>query len=654
MKPQLFRVLLLLLLVAPPVLADDTPSWVQQAATIKAPTYDKDVFAVVLLDESLTNINSDGRVNEVYNHAVRILRREGRGYAIGQVGYVPETGKVKEFRAWLIKPNGEIKRFGKDDSVDIQASLNDVYNEYRFKRISAKDDAEVGAVFAYSYTLEDRSIFSQADWAFQNSLPVITSRYNLTLPEGWRAEAVTFNHPAIEPRVNGSNYTWELSNLPAIPDEPLSPSLTHLVPRLAVSYFPPSTSQQLSIKTFSKWGDVAAWMSELEDPQVIIDDALTRKANELTASAKTEFEKIRAIANYVQNIQYISIQTGLGRGGGYRPHSSAEVLAKSYGDCKDKANLMRAMLKVVGIVAVPVSIYSGDPNYVRASWPSPQQFNHCIIAVKVSDQTQASTIIQHPTLGRLLIFDPTDEETPIGDLPFHLQGSLALIDSKAETDLVRMPVTPPEMNQLERVATLQLAADGGISGQIKEQANGQTAASLRSEFRGLSKPDYTVKIETWLARGITSARLNKIEPTEDTGNGNFSLNLEFTANTYGQLMQNRLLVFKPVVVARREDLALTAATRKHPVVLHANAYSETVRVQLPAGFVVDELPDPVKLQTAFGSYVTSYEVKNNELVFKRQLSQQATTIAAADYESVRKFFESIRAAENAPVVLARK
>jgi hypothetical protein len=118
-------------------------------------------------------------------------------------------------------------------------------------------------------------------------------------------------------------------------------------------------------------------------------------------------------------------------------------------------------------------------------------------------------------------------------------------------------------------------------------------------------------------------------------------------------MQNRLLVFKPVVVARREALALTAATRKHPVVLHANAYTETVRVQLPTGFVVDELPDAVKLQTAFGSYMTSYEVKNNELVFKRQLSQQATTIAAADYETVRKFFESIRAAENAPVVLAR-
>ena len=263
--------------------------------------------------------------------------------------------------------------------------------------------------------------------------------------------------------------------------------------------------------------------------QVVVDDALARKAYELTALAKTEFEKIRAIAQYAQNIQYISIQTGVGRGGGYRPHASNEVFAKAYGDCKDKANLMRAMLKVVGIDSIPVSIYSGDANYVRAAWPSPQQFNHCIIAVKVSDETQAGTIIKHPRLGRLLIFDPTDEQTPIGDLPYHMQGSLALIDSKTETDLVRMPVTPPEMNQLERFATLELQPDGAIAGQIKEQANGQTAARFRTQYRQLSKPEYTGMIERWLTTGATSARLNKMEPTDHSADGRFGLNVEFSA-----------------------------------------------------------------------------------------------------------------------------
>ena len=656
MKVLLIAIVALVVFAVPISAApgDDTPQWVQQAAAIKVPTYDKDVPAVVLVDEATVTVSADGRTNQVYNYAVRILRREGRDYAVAHVGYIPDIGKVKEFRAWMVRPGSETKRYGKDDTIDVAGDLNDVYNEYRVRKISAGDDAVDGAVFAYSYTTEDRSVFSQVDWFFQTSLPVISSRYNLTLPEGWRAEGMTFNHAKVEPKINGSSYSWELSNLEPIPDEPLSPSLTNLVPHLAVSYYPPANSQPSTIKVFSNWGDVAAWMSELEDPQVQVDDALARKAYELTALAKTEFDKIRAIAQYVQNIQYISIQTGIGRGGGYRPHASTEVFAKSYGDCKDKANLMRAMLKVVGITAIPVSIYSGDPNYVRATWPSPQQFNHCIIAVKVSDQTQASTIIQHPTLGRLLIFDPTDGETPIGDLPFYLQGSLALIDSKSETELVRMPVTPPEMNQLERIATLELQPDGGIAGQIKEQANGQTAARFRTEFKRLSKPEYTGMIERWLSSGATSARLSKMEPSDNSSEGRFTLNVEFSAKTYGQLMQDRLLVFKPAVVSRREGLSLTAATRKHPVVLRANAYSETVRVQLPAGFAVDEVPDAVKIETPFGSYVTSYEVKNNELIFKRTLSQQATTIAPADYEMVRKFFESIRAAENAPVVLARK
>ena len=89
-------------------------------------------------------------------------------------------------------------------------------------------------------------------------------------------------------------------------------------------------------------------------------------------------------------------------------------------------------------------------------------------------------------------------------------------------------------------------------------------------------------------------------------------------------MQDRLLVFKPAVVARREALSLTEPTRKYPVVLDSHAFTETVRMKLPAGFEVDELPDPVKLDTAFGSYKTSYVVKDGELVFTRALAQRAT------------------------------
>ena len=55
--------------------------------------------------------------------------------------------------------------------------------------------------------------------------------------------------------------------------------------------------------------------------------------------------------------------------------------------------------------------------------------------------------------------------------------------------------------------------------------------------------------------------------------GKFSLNVAFAARGYAQLMQDRLLVFKPAIVSRRDSLSLTDSKRKHPVVLKSNSYS---------------------------------------------------------------------------------
>jgi hypothetical protein len=160
-------------------------------------------------------------------------------------------------------------------------------------------------------------------------------------------------------------------------------------------------------------------------------------------------------------------------------------------------------------------------------------------------------------------------------------------------------------------------------------------------------------IEGWLTSGASGARAGKIEPADFAAEGRFTISVDFSAKSYGQLMHDRLLVFKPAVVSRREALALTAGKREHPVVLRSNAFAETVRVKLPAGFAVDEMPDPIKLETNFGTYVTSYEVQDGDLVFKRHLSQRAITIPVEQYDVVRNFYERIRASDQAPVVLVR-
>lgn len=630
---------------------DEAPTWLRQAAAQKLPAYDRTVSAVVLVDESTVTVAEDGRVTTQYSYAVRILSREGRESAVAEEGYATDRGKVKEMRAWLIQPSGVVRSYDNDDVIDEAVALNDVYNESRVKKISAVNAVEPGAVFGYQTTSESRPYFHEAVWLFQTSEPVVSSKFTLILPPGWHVRATTFNHADVVPQINGSSQSWELRDLPPIQDEPASPSLSNLAPRIAIKYFPGEGVKNPGVRSFEDWSDVSRWYSELTDPQAVPDEKIAAKARELTASAKTEFERIRAIGRYVQNIQYISIQIGVGR---LRPHPANEVFAKAYGDCKDKANLMRAMLKTLNVDAYPVLIFSGDRTFVNQRWVSPGQFNHCIIAIKVSDETQASTIITLPKIGRLLVFDATDPQTPVGDLPDHEQGSFALVAAGDVGTLVKMPETPPEANGVERQIDATVSAEGLLTATVRERAVGQFAARYRREFEDLSRPDYIKKIEAWVTQGAAAAKISKVDPLDLSNEGRFDLAVDFSATAYAQVMQGRLLVFKPAVVARRESLFLTDQTRKYPVLLGARAFNETVRFKLPSGFEVDELPDPVVLDVPFGSYRTTYEIKNGDLVFTRVLSQRAGSIPAEQYHIVRAFYERIRAAEQVPVVLAKK
>jgi hypothetical protein len=156
--------------------ADEAPAWLQQAARVSVPEYEKDLSAVVLQRERHVTVSDDGRITTVTQLALRILTREGRAYAQATEFYESDAGKVREMHAWLIKPSGQVRKYGKDDIIDAVEDPNDVYNESRFKMIDASKEADAGTVFGYQAITEERSIFSQGMWTFQNRLPSIASR----------------------------------------------------------------------------------------------------------------------------------------------------------------------------------------------------------------------------------------------------------------------------------------------------------------------------------------------------------------------------------------------------------------------------------------------------------------------------------------------
>jgi len=115
-----------------------------------------------------------------------------------------------------------------------------------------------------------------------------------------------------------------------------------------------------------------------------------------------------------------------------------------------------------------------------------------------------------------------------------------------------------------------------------------------------------------------------------------------------------LLVFKPVLISRRNAVVFQKGKRTQPIMISTYAYSEICTIELPAGYRVDELPPSLELKTEFGTYKSSLRVENGQrVVNERSVELSSSVLPVSQYESVRNFYEKIVQAEQTPVVLRR-
>ena len=629
----------------------DVPSWVEEVATRTVPTYPGKVPAAVLLDDQHVTMDAAGMLTVFQRRAIKILNQQGKRDAEVVVPYWKNRREVKDLHAWIVAPGGFQKTFDKNSVTDIGFhSAEELYTDGRARVIMA-ENAEVGAVFAFEYTVQEKALWAQDEYVFQSRLPSLLSRYTLTLPTGWTAKATMFNQGSIEPTVEGSTYSWQLKDLPYREAEDES---GETFPRLSVSFVPP-TSSSSNAAILNSWADVSRWQQSLAEGQDEVTPEISAKVNQLTAGAKSDYEKLCAIGHYVQNLRYVAIEMNLQNGGGYVPHPAGLVLAKQYGDCKDKANLMRSMLKSAGIPAYLVAIWSGDRTHVRQEWPSPSQFNHMIVAVKVADSVAAATTIATP-LGRLLIFDPTDEKTPVGDLPFYEQASYALLLANDRGDLVKMPVTKPEANLYEVVADAILQPDGKLSASVMNSKTGQPASRERHHLAAENADDYKNSYQRFVNATAKGAVISKLTPEDHFEQNKFDVKIDFDSNNYAQMMQGRLLVFNPLVVELPVSISPMFPKdekRVGPVVLSSGLYRKTVHIKLPEGFSVDEAPVPVKLDTDFGTFSLSFKQELGMMVVTEELRTEAATIPPEQFGKVKKFFDDCRGADRQNAVLVK-
>ena len=606
--------------------------------------------AVVVFHEESLTIEPDGRRTMRERQAVEILQRSSDN-PIATRTYNVKSGRIRDFQAWLLLPTGKTEFFDKNRILDVAVSQQAVYDEARIKVLDP-GDVPSGSVFAWEIIEEEKTSFVQSIFEFQAALPVLLSRFVLTLPPTWEAEGVVFNWPKLDPQQSRNTLTWELRDLPWTEPEDFSPPRYALTPRLAVllsSCWKPSW-----IARTSQLGFRSQWLSQLVDPPAEVTEAVRTKSAQLTANAATETDKIRAIGAFVQQTNYVDVQLNITKGGGYTPRRADETLARNYGDCKDKATLMRALLKAAGIDSYLTTIYSGDRNFVQPNWPSPMQFNHAIIAIRVSEAVALPTVMEAPGMGRLLIFDPTDSLTPPGDLPDDEQGSNALIVAGERGTLLKMPKLPASAKRIESSVEVAMDVTGRIEAHIQQEYFGQSGKSLKATRRLGGEAELKRRLERLWARQIIGITLDSVNAADNLQRNSLQLDLHLKADHFGEVMQDRLMVVRPGMLSTAGTYSLPSKQRNTPIELDGTLHKDLIKLKIPGGFNLDEMPRPMKIETPYGTLEANWTVANNELVFQHTIEIRNTTAPASEYAQVREFFDRIGGALGAPVVFVRE
>jgi hypothetical protein len=636
--------------------AAEAPDWLSAIARAPITVSTAEADAVVLSTEMSMEVERDGDRVQRMRYVVKVLNADGRQHARAMTDYLGGAMQVSSFKAWLVQPGGRTIAFGKRDVSDAAVHMNalELYGEQRRQSINGSGDAVPGTVFGAEIVVRGRTIMNQLVWRFGGRLPVERSTFALKLAPGWSAVEHVFNRAPLSATVQGDRRAWTLTQLPAQVDEPMGPPPHTVAPWLALNLVPPagSAAAQAGMPT-SGWPEIARFFTPRYEAAAQADPALVSRAQALVQGAATPFERLQRLTQFVQRVNYIFIALDAANAGGFIPRPAARVLQCNYGDCKDKATLLRALLAAVGVKSYPLIVLASGRQRIEADWPAAIQFNHCILAISVDDSVDSSAIMAHPTLGRLLVFDPTDQHTPVGLLARERLADQALLLAAEGGGLIELPPARPEGDRLVRTVTARIDSFGNIAGRIEEHYHGVAASEPRRTFVAARDDAFQRRIERWLGGTLPALRNVKLTPQDLFPAPEFKLGIEFISGGYGKLMRDELLTFKPALVSRRDAMRLAKKARTLPIALKAQAYEERAVFTLPPDCVVDELLAPVAFEAEFGSYRALSRAEGRKVFFERSLVLRTVEVPASDYEKVRAFFDRVTRSEQSPIVLRR-
>ncbi len=410
-----------------------------------------------------------------------------------------DNRRLEAVEAFAISPLGERIAVGEDDQDTREYSGERVFHASRRYRLLNFRDLAAGWGVAIEHRVVEEPYYPASRVLLRGEAPI--ERLEVCVDGGgtgwrWRLDGP---REGLEVEERAGGVTVRARDLPAIEVPVLAPGGAWR-PVLRFGW-----------DGDGSWQDVGRWYQGLLEAVPHATPAVRRRARELVAGDAGKRARLDRLAGFMQQqVRYVSVVEGIH---GYRPSAPEEVLARMWGDCKDKSLLLVELLAEAGIEAYPALLLAARDRRIDALFPSPEEFNHMIVAVP---EEGVPRVAGDAVGDGFLFVDPNQSRGASRWLHPKAQDQQALIVRPGGFVMARTPIVHQhERRSLE--VELEISPRGDAGGRARLDLGGELAATFLEEISGMAAPARDEEVRSLIAHLLPGFQLSAIAWSEGEG-----------------------------------------------------------------------------------------------------------------------------------------
>jgi transglutaminase-like putative cysteine protease len=369
------------------------------------------------------------------------------------------------------------------------------------------------------------------------------------------------------------------------------------------------------MSTFKSYEEFGASYGRDAVPKAAVTPDIAVLADKITDGIADRKARAIAIDAWMKtNIRYVGVYLSFGR---IVPNDAATVLTNRFGDCKDKATLMMALLAAKGIAAEQVLVNLGDA-YTVTELPTSIAFDHVILYL--------------PEFG--LYDDPTADLAAFAVLSFETYDKPVVRVSANGATFARTPTMKPGDHTSRRTTIVNVAADGAVTGRTEDSDTGALAIGLRVQGEHVQGLGGAAAARRFLQQeqtpGTGQFDLGQLAGTADPAviTGTFALDKRFevpSSDGRAALPVGLSLNGPP----GSQLLGRRLSGRTSAFVCHAGRQVEDIEVTFAPPWPLPQLPEPVVIDNPVFSYRVTATVDARTVKLHREFVSRVEHQACA-------------------------